>query len=43
MKKPTKEELTAAIHRHVEKSAETVSKIPHHLRTIVSKFELKEN
>jgi len=43
MKKPSKEELKAAIQRHVEKSAEAVAKIPLEKRTILSKFDLEKN
>lgn len=38
-KRPSKEELEAAIQRHVEQSAETVKRIPPHHRTILSKFD----
>lgn len=38
---PSKEDLQAAIDRHVAKSTEVVARIPFHMRTIISKWELK--
>lgn len=37
--KPTNEALQAAIHRHVTKAAQTVSRIPPQQRTILTKTE----
>lgn len=39
VQKPSNEALQAAMDRHVAKSAQTVSKIPPQLRTILSKTE----
>lgn len=39
VQKPSSEALQAAIDRHVARSAQTVSRIPPQLRTILSKSE----
>lgn len=41
VRQPTTEALQAAINRHVARSADTVSRIPHQSRTIVSKSEVQ--